>query len=885
MTSPHNAAILKTKLSVPLTRPNLVHRPRLLESLNGSLVSCRFTLVSAPAGCGKTTLVADWVAHSGRRVAWLSLDEEDNDPGRFLTYLTAALQQLDERIGRTVQQLLASPQPPPVLALLTLVLNDIAAVPELILAMDDYHLVTSDRIHQMVQFLVENWPPTAHLVLITRQDPPLPLPRLRVRGQIVELRERDLRFTAEEATAFLNQTMGLQLHPEWVAALENRTEGWIAGLQLAALALQQLSQDKEKFIVTFTGDDRYIMEYLMAEVLERQPPEVRQFLRQTSMLDGLTAPLCDVVTGRPGSQALLEQLESANLFLIALDHRREWYRYHNVFAEFLRATLTAAEREVLSYRAAIWHEAHGFVVQAVRHAADYGLISGNWREVERLIRRGADELLLSGNVQTVLKWLAALPEADVWQDGELATYKGWALTMTGETDQAEEYTRAAESRLRQALEAGAALGKTLALRAFLAAFAHYDYDRAIALASEALSFLTEGQPRWRIAALLALAESQERTRPIGEAIATFREARQVSLALGSQLFAAMVEMSLALALNNSGRRREALSLCEAAIERHTDRTGRPSPWVALLYSRLGLLHYESNELDLSRECHDRALTFTDQPFGESYVVVIRALGATTLYAQGEINAALEALQRASYIARQIALFDPDWFLAHEANIHLAQGDLTAALNWARSSGFSPEDHPDYMRLDAHLIYARLLLAQGHLSDARRWLARLERFTQERGLVRALLTVYVLQGLLADRTGDRVVVEDRLTRALRIAAPHDYFRAFLDEDPRVLVLLRDVSHIAPEFVAQLLAYGGAAFAGAGPMTPSPLVEPLSEREREVLRLIAAGLSNQEIAGQLVIAVGTVKRHLHHIYGKLGVKNRTHAIARARELEML
>ena len=877
-------SVLNTKLHLPLIRPNLVHRPRLDRILDEGLPGRYLTLVSAPAGCGKTTLIAGWVARCDQQTAWLSLDEGDNDPIRFLTYLIAALQQVDERIGQTAQQLLNSPQMPPVQSLLTLLINDIASGTRLILVLDDYHVISSDAVHQIVQFWLENCPAFAHLVLITREDPPLPLPRLRVRGQMTELRERDLRFTLEEAAAFLNQTTGLSLQPEAVAALEHRTEGWIAGLQLAALALQQNPKDADAFIAAFTGDDRYIMDYLMVEVLDQQSQEVRDFLRQTSILDRLSAPLCDAVTDRQDSQALLEQLESANLFVIPLDHRREWYRYHNVFAEFLRATLTSQEREALNHRAAIWHETHGFIVQAVRHAVDYGLATGNWRDVERLIRHGADELLLSGNVLTVSRWLDALPDAHIWRDGELATYKGWVLTMSGDTARGEEYAKTAESRLRESRAPEAAIGKVLALRAFIAGFAREDYEGAIGFATGALQLLDESQVRWRIAALLAMAESQERTRHIGEAIVTFREARQAGLTLDSQFFVAMVEMSLALALNNSGRRQEAISLCEAAIERYTDRTGRVSAWAALLYSRLGLLYYESNQLERSREYHDRALLFKEQPFGDNYSLLIRALGVATSCARGESDAALDTLQKAYHFAAQIGLFDPEWFLALEANIRLKQGDLAFARDWAKNSGMSPDDEPEYLRIDAHLVYARLLMAQARLSDARRWLARLDEFAQQRGLVRALLTIHILQALVADRSGDSAVVLDRLTRALQAAAPQDYYRAFLDEDPRVMALIQDVRHVAPAFVAQLLEYAGATEA---PKTdrPQPLVEPLSEREIEVLRLIAAGFSNQEIAQKLVIAVGTVKRHINHIYGKLGVSSRTQALAKARELKIL
>lgn len=401
----------------------MVSRPRLIERLNEGLHR-KLTLVSAPAGFGKTTLLSEWVrAIVGARhaelpyaapladaphalplrVVWLSLDDGDNDPVRFLNYLIAALQQVDASIGKTVQRILQSPQLLPAQSLVTPLINDITtSAMALVLVLDDYHHISSLPVHQVVQFLLEHHPPLLHLVISTREDPPLPLPRLRARGQVTELRERGLRFTAEEASTFLAQTMGLHLSAEVVAALEARTEGWIAGLQLAGLALHEDPENAEAFVATFTGDDRYIMDYLVAEVLQRQPEATRDFLRQTAVLDRLTAPLCDAVTGREDSQVVLDQLEGANLFLIPLDRRREWYRYHHLFAEFLCSTLEQEEQKPLHQRAMRWFEAHGLMSQAIRHAIAGASVSGDWEDAERLVRLVAEETIYGGGLLTVL---------------------------------------------------------------------------------------------------------------------------------------------------------------------------------------------------------------------------------------------------------------------------------------------------------------------------------------------------------------------------------------------------------------------------------------------------------------------------------------------------
>ncbi len=901
--------LLTTKLYIPPVRPELVSRPRLTERLNAGLHR-KLTLVSAPAGFGKTTLLSEWI-HSGvrsreyegrdgnvhktlpipystlptLRFAWLSLDEGDNDPARFLAYFVAALQTTRPDVGKSVSAALQSSQPPPIRAILTALINEIAAIPaRFALVLDDYHLIGAQPIHDGVAFLLDHQPPNLHLVVASRMALPLPLARLRARGQVTEIREGDLRFTAEEAAAFLNQTMGLSLSLEIVKALESRTEGWIAGLQLAALALQKAPGEAEAFIATFTGDNRYITDYLIAEVLQRQPEATRDFLRQTAILDRLTGPLCDAMTGREDSQAVLEQLEEANLFLIPLDHRREWYRYHHLFAEFLRATLDQEEQTLLHHRATRWYETHRFTSQAIRHALAHGSLSGDWEDAKRLIRLAAEATTFSGSVLTVRGWLDDLPDERVRADGELATYKSWVLALTGDMPLAEEYAAAADTRLRRAEAPAVNLGKLLALRSFIAVFGRRDYEGAIELAAGALQALAEDQPHWRIIALWAMAESQERTSNITEAIATLREAQRTGRAGDNQAFAATVELFLATGLHMHGQRRAAVAVCEEVIERYTDELGHVSPVTGPIFSRLGTLYYETNQLELARQHLNRGLALSEQLGLEGSIMLSRAFVAPTLCAQGETGAALEALQAAYQLAIQSGLADADWFLACEANIRLQQGDLPFVLRWAEAAGPSPDDAPQYLRIEQHLVYARLLLAQGRVAEARRWLARQARFLQKRGLHRQLLTVHILQSLVAEKLGKHRAACKFLIQALESAAPEDYFRAFLDEDARIIALLPDVRHVAPPFVARLLEYAGVS----GPRRDSvsqPLIEPLSERELEVLDLIADGLSNREIAERLFIVVGTVKRHTNNIYGKLDVHSRTQAVAKATTLRLL
>jgi LuxR family maltose regulon positive regulatory protein len=898
------APLLQTKLYMPPLPPGLVPRPRLIERLNVALgpgqgFRRKLTLVSAPAGFGKTTLIGEWLGLLDRPATWFSLDEGDNDPAQFLNYLIAALQRVDEGIGQAARQVLQSPQQPPLQSLVIPLINDVVAreMP-LVLVLDDYHLITSAAVHQVVQFLLERQPPLMHVVIGTREDPPLPLPQLRARGQVTEVRGRDLRFTLPEAAAFLTQTMGLPLSSEAVQALEARTEGWIAGLQLAAMALQEEQEDVEAFVAAFTGDDRYVMDYLVTEVLRRQPEELRAFLRQTAILDRLTAPLCDALTGREDSQAILEQLEGTNLFVIPLDHRREWYRYHNLFAEFLRTRLDPAEQRELHRRAARWYEdtsaAPGtipdpaFLGQAIHHALACAAAGGEMDDAERLIRLAAEEALHRGGVVTLRGWLDALPDEHVRADPELATYKGWVVALSGDMALSEVYSGAAEALLRQGGPQDGVQemqrARLLVLRSVVALLGRQDYEAAIDLASRALRTLQEDQPHWRIIALWAMAESLERTHAITEAIEVYREAQRTGRALNNQLFAVVVEMSLAKALNDHGERREAVAVCEEAIARYTDEIGGPSPVTSLIFRQLATLYYEANELARARTYYEKGAALGEHLGLEHDPSLSHGLSAPTLYAQGEAAGALEALRQARQAVAEMGYVEEDWFTAWEATIHLRQGDLAFALRWVEASGLSVDDAPQLLHIEQHVAYARILLAQGRLPDARCWLAKLERYAVERGLYRWLITVYVQQALAAQRSGDHTAAVECLARAVQIAAPEEYARAFLDEDEQVMALLPGVRHVAPAFVDRLLA-GLAALEPRAGAAAQPLVEPLSEREREVLGLIAGGLSNREIASQLYITVGTVKRHINNIYGKLDVHSRTQAVARGRELELL
>jgi LuxR family transcriptional regulator, maltose regulon positive regulatory protein len=869
-------SILPTKLYIPLPRPNLVDRTHLLDRLDGGLrAGRRLSVIAAPAGFGKTTLVASWVYSAGRpvasrAVAWLALDEADSDPARFFTYLIAALRQIDPALGRTAQTLLGTPQMPTPEVLMGSLARDIAAVDgPFLLILDDYQLVEAPKVHQALSTLFTHPLPSLHVVVITREIPKLPLARMRVRGEVTELGAQDLRFSPAEMSTFLQKSLDTVPSDAVVAAIAERTEGWPAGVQLLALALQRTgygglgdaaaNSPSSASLHALTGESRHVADYLISEVLVQQTGRVQNFLRATSVLDELTAPLCDAVTGRDDSVALLARLDTANLFLIALDRRGAWYRYYRLFAEALRGTLEPAKTVMLHQRAMRWYEAQGMLDRAVSHALAAAKLSGDMSDAESLIRRAAEATARLGEVLTVRVWLDALPEELVRADGVLATTKGYILAVTGDLLGADSYARTAEAVFRRSESAGShddpthrqRLGKLWALRSFIVLLKEEENETAARIADQALALLPEDEASWRVLALWSRAEAYERLDHLTEAIDTLWAAQRIGRTMRETLFAVIAEGGLAKLLNDHRRRTEAQSLCGDAIRHYSDARSEPLPLSGYIFSQLGVLSYEANELAEAQRCHKRALALGRQLGLDYQVIYARALAAPTWFVVGETERALEAVREGYRHASQDGYADADWFLAWETNFHFWAGDFVFARHWATEAGLSPHDTPRLLRIEQHITYARVLIVQRRLSDARHWLARLEAFAREHGLDRWLITVNILQAQVLDRLGDRPSALDMLSRAVHGAAKEGYVRAFLVEDVRVPALLPAVRDVHPTFVDRLLA---AVPDSSLVSLPQPLLEPLTARELQVLRLISLGHSNAEVAETLVIAPG-------------------------------
>ncbi|MFL5807008.1 MAG: LuxR C-terminal-related transcriptional regulator [Roseiflexaceae bacterium] len=969
---PPAAPLLATKLYAPAIRPGLVHRPRLTKRLNECLRS-KLTLIAAPAGFGKTTLVSEWLASPSSEfsvlsselaqspqlktqnsklktsAAWVSLDAGDNDPPRFWTYVIAALDGLRTGIGASALALLQALQPPPIEAVLTPLLNALSALPaDAMLVLDDYHVIEAPPIHQALVFLLDHLPPRLHLIITTRTDPPLPLTRLRARSQLTELRAADLRFTPEEAAAFLLDARGIPLAGHQIAALDAHTEGWIAGLQLAALAMRDHS-DVDHFITAFTGSNRFVVDYLADEVVDRLPAHLRSFLLQTAILDRMCGPLCDAVLGltttddRPPttvvddwsvvgrqssvvdsySQLILDELEHANLFLVALDDQRQWYRYHHLFAEVLRHRLSsdasAAAVAALHRRAAEWFEQQGWLAEAIRHA----FLAHDLDRAARLIERAGAEMATQGQVHTVLGWLRGLPDPLIRAHPVLCIVHAATLMYTNQIADARARLMDAE-RWAQADahvdQARGILGQVATLRGNIARFGG-DLAGCVALAQQALDLLPETEvfahagPLMRIGRTGALVDASYDFLVSGDASPAAE--RRITAAITTaravgNLFAILRSICLLARLQIiQGRLRAATATYGEAAQIAPG----PSKLQTLVnsaayYFGMGELQHEWNDLDSAERYLTQGIELVRGMLIVDAQLVARGYltMAQLQQVRGDSAGALATLDTFVQLAAQRG-FAPDLVARAEAlraRLALANSDLPAASQWAETSGLQVDDTPAYPREDEYMTLARVLIAQRRADPgddrphaALRLLGRLLAAADAGARVDSAIEIHILRALALHAQGDLDRALRAIERALALAEPEGYIRIFVDEGAPLATLLREAHRrrVAPAYIARLLAAEGKAESekpkaenagrtvSAFSFQLSDLPEALTEREREVLGLLAAGASNREIAHKLILSLGTVKKHINNIFGKLDVQSRTQAISRARDLQLL
>jgi LuxR family maltose regulon positive regulatory protein len=893
------SALVATKLHVPAPRSGLIGRARLIDRLKRGLGS-RLVLVSAPAGFGKTSLLTQWlaaVADHGHAVAWLALDQRDNRAPIFWPHLVAAVETAVPGFGADLLPLLEASASTTEGVLAALV-NELDALSgELYLVLDDYHLIDDQGIQEGVTFLLEHLPTHAHLLITTRADPPLPLALLRARGDLVEVRAADLRFTAEEASTYLNEVMGLGLRPEAVNALETRTEGWIAALQLAALSMQG-RDDVAAFIAGFTGNDRYIVDYLVDEVLARQPDEIRSFLLRTSILDRLSGPLCDAVTGSAGGKAMLERLERANLLVIPLDDRRQWYRYHHLFADVLRAHLEEEQTEKipdLHLRASEWYEQQGERSEAIYHA----LACGDVERTAALVELAIPEMRKARQEMQLRAWVDPLPDEVVRRRPVLAVTFAGALLMSGEFVGVEGRLDDAERRI-DALP-GSGVGDEGELRrvrgdieVYRASLAQVRGDvpatvehaqRARELALEDDHVVRAGAAGFLGIAFWTGGDLEAAHRAWSECSARLEQAGHVADAVGATQ--ALGDICIA-----QGRLQDALGTYQESLERVPEQSRSLVRGTADMHVGMSEVFLERLDLAMAKEHLQEAQELGEYAGMAKFPYRWRVATARVRAVEGDLDRALALINEAEH------LYVSDFFpnvrpvAALRARLWIANSQLREALGWARQAGMSGDDELNYLREFEHITLARLLLARAKsertealIGDVLALLGRLGEAATAGARAGSMIEILVLEALALQAQGDTAAALGALERALTASEPEGHVRVFMEEGQPMAFLLREAARrgIAPAYIAELL--DSVAAPGRHSPKKQGLIEPLSERELDVLRLLGSELSGPDIARELMVSLNTLRTHTKNIYMKLGVNNRRAALRRAQELDLL
>lgn len=870
-----SASLLTTKLYVPPPRANAVGRPRLIKLLDAG-ASSRLTLVSAPAGFGKTTLVSDWSANAGQPVAWLSLDEQDASLPRFLLYLVTALKNIGVQVGEGLMAAFQAPQPPPLEVILTALVNDLYRHKSLFtLVLDDYHRVDSSAVDEALVFLLDHAPAQCHLLIATREDPALPLARWRARGHLTELRAADLRFTQKEAVAFLTQAMGLNLPAEDIAVLEQRTEGWAAGLQLAALFLQR-EPELSAQVTAFSGRHHFVLDYLLKEVLNDQPDDIQQFLLHTAVLDRFCAPLCDIVlAAEPGSsRVLLDRLERANLFLIPLDNERYWYRYHHLFADLLRQRLQQSDDEIQHQRlvelhrsASHWFEQQGWHLEAFQQA----LAAGDIDLAARRVAGDALPLHLRGEVMPVLNWLTTLAEPEKQARPGLWIMQASALMMIGQLQPIEPCLQSAEQALQGADlndDQRDLLGHAHAIRAFLAVSQHRLEDIQHH-SREALAMLHPANLAVRTAANWTLGYARQLGGDRAAAFRAYTDALAISQAIGHDVITFFSTLGLASLKAANNELAEAACAYRQLLQQASD---PPWPIYCEVHLNLAQLHYHWNELDAADDQARKARVLAGQFAYLDRTLACDILLAKLVAARGDVPGAIARLRRVHEVALRHAHTGVMPELVTELVRLLVQtGDCDAAAEVLQG-------------YDLPLAEARLALSRQDASAALTLLNQAYEQALTREWADEQLKLRILQALAFEAAGQPDRAAARLRDALVLGEPGNHQRVFLDEGLPMARLLASVSRSGSQsdYMKSLME---AAPSNRAISPVQPLVETLSQRERVVLALIAEGHSNQAISDRLFLALSTVKGHNRRIFDKLGVQRRTEAVARAQALGLL
>ena len=916
-------SLLSTKNFIPLVRTNLINRQRLFERLDAGL-NHKLTLISAPAGFGKTTLVGSWINYLGIQTteprkkkfevvntAWVSIDERDNDPSLFWLYILAAFQTIIPKFGENIQTMLNSSATFSHNIVVTMLINEFVEIQrnievptKFLIILDDYHLITTQTIHDSLNFFLDHLPPFLSVVITTRADPPLNLSYRHGRSEVIQIRAADLAFNTDESDEFLNGQMQLDLPGNDIETLGNRTEGWIAGLQLAALSLQDQA-DKHKFVLDFAGDDRYIADYLIDEVLQAQPPHIQDFLLKTSILDQLSSPLCKVLSGQNESQSILDQLELNNLFLAPLDNRREWYRYHSLFSDLLRQRLRASYKESeiarLHQQASKWYEERGDVIESVEHA----ILGKDFSKAAQLIEKKAQEIFQQYKLNSLVKWIESLPKNILDTQLVLSMIYAWALLALGKTKVVEDSLQYIENRIGVRSEnitpdqlkmidseTRGTLIEVIVIRSVIA-INQFNIHKTLELCQAVEPYLKDNSQSHlfnpalslRTVVLFNLGLAYEFSGDGISAQTSFEEAAALS---SEQKNANILTMSighLGQLQMLQGSLHQAENTYQQALKLGAKVTSQQSPLAGIAEIGLGNLFYEWNDLEKS-ENHFKAGIELANRWKHADSLLNSYLGLARLkHAQGNTLIALTLIQELKVILDDI---DAKILLpsaeAFRARLWVLGGKLTEAEKWVESSNLKVDGDLSYLQENDYITLVRLLIAQKNYNVANELITRLLDFSGEAERNTRVLELMILQAIVNYEQGNKNQAQKIILQALKMAEPEGFIRTFLDEGPVVASLLYllisnepDTSYageILRAFRTQEIAFQEKE------VSKSDLIEPLSDREQEVLQYLAEGLSNREIAQKLTVSLSTVKTHTRNIYGKLGVNSRTQAIVQAK-----
>ncbi len=864
----YDSNYLNTKLYMPSVRENYVSRETLIGKINENLKKeHKIILVSAEAGYGKTTLMSGWLSQLNQSFSWLSLDEYDNDPITFLKYFVMAIRKVNESFGKTIENIMSTLKLPRVEVISSYILEEFAGINNrFILVLDDYHIIANTYIHKLMQRLIDSNINNILFIILTRQDPPLNLSRWRAGDRLTELRSSDLRFETDEIKEFFSKKFNISFEYETLKMLEEKTEGWAAGLQLIGLSLKNIKKEQQEssFIEQFNGNNRFIADYIMEEVYQRQDAQLRIFLKKTSVLKGFNADLCDAVTGLSNSKQIIERLERDNLFIVPLDSSRTWYRYHHLFSGFLRTGIDENMKKEIFRKASVWCKAEG----CIESAFEYALDARDSEMTLSLVNQVSSQYLHNGAIEALLELLDSVKEISNKTDPKVETYRAWCLFLLGKTGQAYKILK--ELLALQGIMDSEIYGKIQSLEAII--YTDIDKSRAVMLAEEAVSILKDEDRLFYNIALRTLGLVKISAGAIPEATSAFKKIIEGVDFKNYRFIELSAFINYTECLIAMGRRREAQNLCEELLAEYTDQYGEPLAMAKMVYLTIGKCFYIGNELEKARRYLHEGITFLREMKLVSTMGNAEGVYIKLLYIIGEKSNAFKTAYKYLNLSKISNFYNVyEKLEALEIDLSIKEKNHIKVIEWMRERVHCPL--PGY----AKLTYIRGLIYKEMYNEAESLLMHEKESAKRSDNYEQLITILILTALVKKCNGAESEALIYIEEAVKLAAPEGYIRNFLDEDSDIMTLVQKVRYVAPDFVDQM--------DGKKPGHSNALAEPLKAKEYEILRLIAAGLSNAEISDNLYITTGTVKWYIKNIYAKMGVNKRTQAIKKARQFGII